>query len=55
MKRNHLLFAIITVLISSAGFSQSNHENQKDNLLFLLRQKEHINQAFVLMNEIREV
>ncbi len=45
MKYKHLLFAIITVLFSSAVFSQSNHESQKDNLLFLLRQKEHINQA----------
>ncbi len=45
MKYKHLLFAITTILISSAVFSQSNQENEKDNLLFLLRQKEHINQA----------
>ena len=45
MKRNHLLFAIITMLISSTAFTQTNQSNEKDNLLFLLRQKEHINQA----------
>lgn len=45
MKHKHLLFAILTILISSAAFTQTKQANKKDNLLFLLRQKEHINQA----------
>lgn len=43
MKLRLLFIPLLTVLLSAAAFAQTNTKN--DNLLFLLRQPEHISQA----------
>ena len=52
MKTKTLVVSIVTLLISIASFSQA-HTHKKDNLLFLLRQTEHINQAIKTMEELQ--
>lgn len=49
----HLLFAVATLLVSTIGFSQKNKSGKKDNLLFLLRQTEHINQAIKTIDQLQ--
>lgn len=45
----------LTLLISSlAGFGQKKHQHKKDNLVFLLRQDEHIVQAIKTVAELYE-
>ena len=45
MKPNNLFLAIAFLLISSTSFSQNRSDRKNDNLLFMLRQTEHISQA----------
>lgn len=52
MKTKTLVVSIVTLLISIASFSQA-HTHKKDNLLFLLRQTEHINQAIKTIKELQ--
>ncbi len=52
MNIKHLLFAVATLLISTLGFSQKSNSGKKDNLLFLLRQTEHINQALKTIDQL---
>ena len=53
MKLKLLLFAVATLLISSTSFSQKANNGKKDNLLFLLRQTEHINQALKTIEQLK--
>lgn len=53
MKRKTLFFSIAALLISIASFSQKAHSHKKDNLLFLLRQTEHINQAIKTIEQLQ--
>lgn len=53
MKTKSLVLSIVTLLISIASFSQKTHLNKKDNLLFLLRQTEHINQAIKTIEQLQ--
>lgn len=52
MKTKTLVVSIVTLLISIASFSHA-HTHKKDNLLFLLRQTEHINQAIKTMEQLQ--
>ncbi len=52
MKKKHLLLAVATLIISSIGFAQSKAHGKSDNLLFLLRQTEHINQALKTIDQL---
>lgn len=52
MNLKHLLLAVTTLLISTIGFSQKYNSDKKDNLLFLLRQTEHINQALKTIDQL---
>ncbi|MEJ7821165.1 MAG: hypothetical protein WKF85_02520 [Chitinophagaceae bacterium] len=52
MKTKNLLLSIVTMLISVISFSQKTHHAKKDNLLFLLRQTEHINQAIKTVDQL---
>lgn len=52
MKTKTLALSIATLLISIASFSQKSHTHKKDNLLFLLRQTEHINQAIKTIEQL---
>jgi intracellular sulfur oxidation DsrE/DsrF family protein len=53
MKLKHLLLAVATLLISTIGLSQQDSNLEKDNLLFLLRQTEHINQALKTIEQLQ--
>ena len=53
MKTKTLLLSIATLLISMVSFSQKAHHAKKDNLLFLLRQTEHINQALKTVEQLQ--
>jgi intracellular sulfur oxidation DsrE/DsrF family protein len=53
MKTKILLSAILTLLFNIASFSQKPHTYKKDNLLFLLRQTEHINQAIKTIEQLQ--
>lgn len=55
MKTKTLVITIVTLLISIASFSQKVHTHKKDNLLYLLRQTEHINQAIKTMEQLQNV
>jgi intracellular sulfur oxidation DsrE/DsrF family protein len=48
-----ILIAISALLISIASFSQKNQHHKKDDLLFMLRQTEHINQAMKTIGELK--
>lgn len=52
MKLKHLLFVAATLLVSTIAFSQKANSDRKDNLLFLLRQTEHINQALKTIEQL---
>jgi intracellular sulfur oxidation DsrE/DsrF family protein len=52
MKFKSLLFALTALLVSSTGWAQGNSP-KKDNLLFLLRQTEHINQAIKTIDQLQ--
>lgn len=54
MKTKTLLLSIATLLISVFSFSQKPNYAKKDNLLFLLRQTEHINQAVKTVEQLYE-
>jgi intracellular sulfur oxidation DsrE/DsrF family protein len=53
MKAKTLVLSIATLLISVVSFSQNAHHAKKDNLLFLLRQTEHINQALKTVEQLQ--
>ena len=53
MNLKHLLLAVTTLIISTIGFSQPAGNGKKDNLLFLLRQTEHINQALKTIDQLQ--
>ena len=53
MKIKHLLFVVATLLFSTIIFSQKANSGKKDNLLFLLRQTEHINQALKTIEQLQ--
>lgn len=53
MKIKHLLFVVATLLFSTFSFSQKANHGKKDNLLFLLRQTEHINQALKTIEQLQ--
>ena len=53
MKTKTLLLSLATLLISIVSFSQKAHHAKKDNLLFLLRQAEHINQALKTVEQLK--
>lgn len=53
MKTKPLLVSIALLLISIASFSQKAHSHKKDNLLFLLRQTEHINQTIKTIDQLQ--
>lgn len=52
MKLKHLLFVVVAFLISNIGYSQKANSDSKDNLLFLLRQTEHIIQALKTIEQL---
>lgn len=52
MKTKTLLLSIATLLISIVSFSQKTNHAKKDDLLFLLRQTEHINQAIKTIEQL---
>lgn len=52
MKTKNLVLFLVTLLISITSFSQKSHTHKKDNLLFLLRQTEHINQAIKTIEQL---
>lgn len=47
-----LLLSIVALIISTDTFSQKSHSHKKDNMLFLLRQTEHINQAIKTIEQL---
>ncbi len=53
MNLKHLLFVAATLFISTIGFAQEANHGKKDNLLFLLRQTEHINQALKTIDQLQ--
>ncbi len=53
MKIKHLLLAAATLLFSTFVFAQKANSGKKDNLLFLLRQTEHINQALKTIEQLQ--
>lgn len=52
MKAKYLLL-VVSLLISAVGFSQKDGTGRKDNILFLLRQTEHINQALKTVEQLK--
>lgn len=53
MKAKHLLLILTSLFVSAIGFSQKAGTGKKDNLLFLLRQTEHINQALKTVEQLQ--
>ena len=53
MKVRHLLLILASLFVSTIGFSQKAEAGKKDNLLFLLRQTEHINQALKTVDQLQ--
>lgn len=53
MKAKHLLLIVASLFISTMGFTQKTNTANKDNLLFLLRQTEHINQALKTVEQLQ--
>lgn len=53
MKIKHLLLILASLFVSTIGFSQNAGSGKKDNLLFLLRQVEHINQALKTVEQLQ--
>jgi intracellular sulfur oxidation DsrE/DsrF family protein len=53
MKFKILFIAILSLLTSAISFSQEKGNNKKDNLLFMLRQQEHINQALKTIDHLQ--
>lgn len=53
MKAIHLLLLLVYLSISSVGYSQKDTTGKKDDLLFLLRQTEHIDQAIKTVAQIQ--
>ena len=53
MKTKTLVLSLATLLISIVSFSQKANHTKKDNLLFLLRQTEHINQALKTVEQLQ--
>ena len=53
MKARNLFLILISLFISAVAFPQSDSANKKDNLLFLLRQSEHINQAIKTIEQLQ--
>lgn len=51
MKTKHILTTILVLFISTLAFAQIN--KGKDDLLFMLRQKEHINQAIKTIESLK--
>lgn len=51
MKLKHLFIVTATLLISTLGFSQKKG-GKKDNLLFLVRQTEHVSQALKTIEQL---
>lgn len=51
MKTKHILTTILVLFISTLAFAQNN--KGKDDLLFMLRQKEHINQAIKTIESLK--
>jgi|SRR5688572_4805738 intracellular sulfur oxidation DsrE/DsrF family protein len=51
MKTKHFLTALLVLFISTLAFAQKN--KGKDDLLFMLRQKEHINQAIKTIESLK--
>ncbi len=53
MKTKTLVLSAVVLLISMVSFSQKAHHAKKDNLLFLLRQTEHVNQALKTVEQLQ--
>ena len=53
MKAKHLLLIVASLFISTMGFTQKTNTANKDNLLFLLRKTEHINQALKTVEQLQ--
>ena len=53
MKIKILVLSIATLFFSMLAFSQNENYAKKDNLLFLLRQTEHINQALKTVAQLQ--
>jgi intracellular sulfur oxidation DsrE/DsrF family protein len=53
MKFKVLFITILSLLTSAIGFSQEKGNNKKDDLLFMLRQQEHINQALKTIDHLQ--
>lgn len=53
MKAKNLLLILASLFVSTIGFSQKSNHGKKDNLLFLLRQTEHINQALKTVEQLQ--
>lgn len=51
MKTKHILTTLLVLFISTLAFAQNN--KGKDDLLFMLRQKEHINQAIKTIESLK--
>lgn len=52
MKKRTIILAILTMLVSITTLAQKAPDQKKDNLLFLLRQAEHINQAIKTVDQL---
>ena len=52
MKKRTIILAVITMLVSITSLAQKAPVQKKDNLLFLLRQAEHINQAIKTVDQL---
>ena len=52
MKAKNLFLILVYLFISAAAFPQRDTTGKKDNLLFLLRQSEHINQALKTIEQL---
>lgn len=53
MKVKNLLILATILLNSTVAFSQKENTGKRDNLLFLLRQTEHINQALKTVEQLQ--
>ncbi len=52
MIKKILLLAVATLAFNSINYAQADRDNHKDNLLFLLRKTEHIEQAIKTIDQL---
>ncbi len=54
MKTKTLVLSLASLLVSIISFAQEKGEDKKDNIVFLLRQTEHINQAIKTIHQLKQ-